>query len=98
MQPNFIHPLSILETIDTNDGKKEVINSWAFASMIWSEVLKNNHNARQIAKELFASVPDGQNRFLQLYFRSKQGDESAVREAVGILAFAVDEKIAEAFK
>ena len=37
MEPrDFIHPLSTLETIDTDEGKKEVINSWAFASIIWS--------------------------------------------------------------
>ena len=45
MEPHFVHPLSTLETVDTEVGKKEVINSWAFASMIWSEVLKGNQNA-----------------------------------------------------
>ena len=63
-----------------------------------SKPLTNNHNARQIAKELFANLPDGQDRFLQLYFRSKQGDEAAVKEAIAIIAFGVDEKIAEAFE
>jgi hypothetical protein len=36
MEPHFVHPLSSLETIDTDEGKKEVMNSWAFASMIWT--------------------------------------------------------------
>jgi hypothetical protein len=42
---DFVHPLSELETIDTEEGKKEVVNSWAFASMIWSTALAGNENA-----------------------------------------------------
>lgn len=95
---NFVHPLSSLETIDTDEGKKQVINSWAFASMIWSAVLTNNSNARQIAKELFSSIPDGQDKFLTLHFRSKLGNKAAIRDAIAIMAFALDEKIQEAFE
>ena len=32
MEPHFVHPLSSVETIDTDEGQKEVMNSWAFAS------------------------------------------------------------------
>jgi len=78
MEPHFVHPLSTLETVDTEVGKKEVINSWAFASMIWSEVLKGNQNATGIAQELF---PD-KSQIPALILRSKQKDEAAVREAI----------------
>jgi hypothetical protein len=91
---SFVHPLSILETVDTEAGKKEVINSWAFASMVWSQVLSGNSKALGIAQELFAD----KSQIPLLILRSKQKDEAAIREAVGILAFAMDEKIAEAFE
>jgi hypothetical protein len=90
----FVHPLSSLETIDTDIGKKKVINSWAFASMIWSQVLAGNSNALGIAQELFPIA----SKIPLLILRSKQKDKAAIREAVGILAFAMDEKITEAFE
>ena len=94
----FIHPLSSLETIETDDGKKEVINSWAFASMIWTAVLGKNNNAQCISESLFSSIPDGQDKLLSLYSRSQQGDEAAIREAIAILATAMDEKIQQTFE
>ncbi len=94
---DYIHPLSSTEIIETENGKKEVMNSWAFASMIWAAVIKNNTNAQQIAKELFSSIPDGKSKFLSLSVRSACRDEGAIREAIAILATAMDEKNGEAF-
>ncbi len=91
---DFVHPLSSLETVDTDEGKKEVINSWAFGSMIWSEVLKGNPNATGIAQGLFAD----KSKIPLLILRSKQGDETATREAIAIIAFALDDKIKEVFE
>ena len=94
MEPHFVHPLSSLETIDTDEGKKEVINSWAFASVIWSTALAGNANALILINEVF---PD-KSRIPLLLLRSKQGDETAIRDAIGIIAFALDDKLAEAFE
>jgi hypothetical protein len=95
---DYVHPLSSTEIIETEDGKKEVINSWAFASMVWSAVLRNNTNALQIAKELFNTIPNGKSKFLSLSVRSACRDEGAIREAIAILATAMDEKIGQAFE
>lgn len=94
MEPHFVHPLSSLETIDTEEGKKEVINSWAFASVIWSTALAGNENALILINEVF---PD-KSRIPLLLLRSKQGDEAALRDAIGIIAFAIDDKLTEAFE
>ncbi|NQE36739.1 hypothetical protein [Microcoleus asticus] len=94
MEPHFVHPLSSLETIDTDEGKKEVINSWAFASVIWSTALDGNENALILINEVF---PD-KSRIPLLILRSKQGDETAMRDAIGIIAFAIDDKLTEAFE
>ncbi|MEG4857057.1 hypothetical protein QUB75_04900 [Microcoleus sp. K1-B6] len=94
MEPHFVHPLSSLETIDTDEGKKEVINSWAFASVIWSTALAGNANALILINEVF---PD-KSRIPSLLLRSKQGDEAAMRDAIGIIAFAIEEKLEEAFE
>ncbi|MEG4576979.1 hypothetical protein QUA56_30560 [Microcoleus sp. N3A4] len=94
MEPHFVHPLSSLETLDTDEGKKEVINSWAFASVIWSTALDGNENALILINEVF---PD-KSRIPLLILRSKQGDEAAMRDAIGIIAFAIDDKLAEAFE
>lgn len=91
---DFVHPLSALETIDTEAGKTEVINSWAFASVIWSTALAGNKNALILVNEVF---PD-KSRIPLLILRSKQGDEAAIREAIAIIAFALDDKIKEAFE
>ena len=91
---DFVHPLSALETIDTEEGKTEVINSWAFASVIWSTVLAGNKNALILVNEVF---PD-KSRIPLLILLSKQGDEAAIREAIAIIAFALDDKIQEAFE
>ena len=90
----FVYPLSSLENIDTEEGKTEVINSWAFASVIWSTVLAGNKNALILVNEVF---PD-KSRISLLILRSKQGDEIATREAIAIIAFALDDKIQEAFE
>ena len=94
MEPHFVHPLSTLETVDTEVGKKEVINSWAFASMIWSTALTGNKNALILVNEVFAD----KSRIPLLILLSKQGDEAAIREAIAIIAFALDDKIKEAFE
>lgn len=94
MEPHFVHPLSSLETIDTDEGKKEVINSWAFASVIWSTAVAGNENALILINEVF---PD-KSRIPLLLLRSKQGDETAMRDAIGIIAFAIDDKLTEAFE
>ena len=94
MEPHFVHPLSTLETIDTEVGKKEVINSWAFASIIWSTALTGNKNALILVNEVFAD----KSRIPLLILLSKQGDEAAIREAIAIIAFALDDKIKEAFE
>ena len=91
---DFVHPLSALETIDTDEGKTEVINSWAFASVIWSTVLVGHKNALILVNEVF---PD-KSKIPLLILRSKQGDETATREAIAIIAFALDDKIQEAFE
>ena len=90
----FVYPLSSLETIDTEEGKTEVINSWAFASVIWSTVLAGNKNALILVNEVF---PD-KSKISLLILLSKQGDEAAIREAIAIIAFALDDKIKEAFE
>ncbi|MEG4397096.1 MULTISPECIES: hypothetical protein [unclassified Microcoleus] len=94
MEPHFVHPLSSLETIDTDEGRKEVINSWAFASVIWSTALAGNENALILINEVF---PD-KSRIPLLLLRSKQGDETAIRDAIGIIAFAIDDKLTETFE
>ncbi len=91
---HFVHPLSALETIDTDEGKKEVINSWAFASVIWSTVLVGEKSALILVNEVF---PD-KSKIPLLILLSKQGDEAAIREAIAIIAFALDDKIQEAFE
>ncbi len=91
---HFVHPLSALETIDTDEGKKEVINSWAFASVIWSTVLVGEKSALILVNEVF---PD-KSKISLLILLSKQGDEAAIREAIAIIAFALDDKIQEAFE
>jgi N-acetylglucosamine kinase-like BadF-type ATPase len=98
---DFFHPLSTLETIDTAEGKKKVINSWAFASMIWSTALAGNEKALGIVNELFSN----KDEIATFLSASKAGNEAATRGAlakpskrIAIIAFALDEKIAEAFE
>ncbi|MEG4166512.1 MULTISPECIES: hypothetical protein [unclassified Microcoleus] len=91
---HYVHPLSTLEIIDTDQGKKEVINNWAFASVIWSTALAGNANALIMVNEVF---PD-KSRIPLLILRSKQGDEAAMRDAIAILAFAIEQKIEEPFE
>lgn len=94
---NFIHPLSLLETIDTTEGKKEVMNSWAFASMIWSGVLNEKPPALGIAQELFGSSEENKSHLARLIALSKKGDVRAARTAIALMAFALDEKLDEEF-
>lgn len=96
MEPHFVHPLSSVETIDTDEGQKEVMNSWAFASMIWTSAVTGNTNALAIATELFTNKDkDEIQTFLEA---SKAGNEAAIAGAIGIIAFAIDDKLAEAFE
>lgn len=94
MEPHFVHPLSSLETIDTDESQKEVMNSWAFASMIWTSAVTGNTNALAIATELFTNK-DEIPTFLEA---SKAGNEAAIAGAIAIIAFAIDDKLAEAFE
>ncbi len=95
MEPkDFIHPLSTLETIDTEVGKKEVMNSWAFASIIWSNAVAGNKDALMIVNELFTNK-DEMTIFLEA---SQAGNGAAARNAIAIMAFALDEKIQEGFE
>ncbi|MEG4350249.1 hypothetical protein QUA74_10955 [Microcoleus sp. LAD1_D3] len=94
MEPHFVHPLSSLETIDTDEGQKEVMNSWAFASMIWTSAVTGNTNALAIATELFTNKHEIPT-FLEA---SKAGNEAAIAGAIAIIAFAIDDKLAEAFE
>lgn len=97
---NFIHPLSILETIDTTEGKKQVMNSWAFASMIWSGVLNEKPPALGIVQELFGSSEENKSsseEIARLIALSKKGDLTATRSAIALIAFALDEKLDEEF-
>ena len=94
MEPHFVHPLSSLETIDTDEGKKEVMNSWAFASMIWTSAVAGNTNALAIANELFTNK-DEIPTFLEA---SQAGNQAAIAGAIGILAFAIEDKLAETFE
>ena len=91
---NFIHPLSELETISTEQGEKQVVNSWAFASMIWSSALNGNQNALKMVDELFANKHEIAI-FLQA---SKDGNQAMIFNAINILAFALDNKIDKAFE
>ena len=94
MEPHFVHPLSSLETIDTDEGKKEVMNSWAFASMIWTSAVAGNANALAIANELFTNK-DEIPTFLEA---SQAGNQAAIAGAIGIMAFAIGDKLAETFE
>ena len=90
----FVHPLSALETVITEEGdSKRVMNSWAFASVVWASAVNGNPQALKIVNELFTD----KSRFTRTLEDSKSGGESATREAIVIVAFALDEKIAEAF-
>ena len=90
----FIHPLSSLETIETHEGQKQVMNSWAFASMIWTSAVAGNTNALSIVNELFTNK-DEIPTFLEA---SKAGNEAAIAGVIAIIAFAIDDKLAEAFE
>ncbi|PSB52036.1 hypothetical protein C7B67_08485 [filamentous cyanobacterium Phorm 6] len=94
MQPDFVHPLSALETIDTEEGKKQVINSWAFASILWSQALTGNQNALMMVNELFTN----KDEMLTFIKDSQAGNNAAARSAIAIMAFALDEKIQEVFE
>jgi len=86
--------LSVIETISTAQGEKQVVNCWAFASMIWSSALNGNQNALKMVDELFANkheIPI----FLQA---SKEGNQAMIFSAINVLAFALDDKIAEVFE
>lgn len=91
---HYVHPLSTIQVIDTDEGKREVINNWAFASVIWSTALAGNANALIMVNEVF---PD-KSQIPLLILRSKQGDEAAMRDAIAILAFAIENKLDDAFE
>lgn len=90
----FIHPLSTIETIETDEGQKQVMNNWAFASMIWTGAVADNINAIAIGTELFTNT----DQFPTLLEASKAGNEAAIATAIALLAFAIDDKLAEAFE
>ncbi|MGB8688920.1 MAG: hypothetical protein WCD53_16500 [Microcoleus sp.] len=94
MTDPFVHPLSELETIQTEQGEKEVINCWAFASIIWSTALTGNKNALGIINELFTNKDEMQT-FLKA---SKAGNHAITRSAIAFVAFALEDKIQESFE
>ena len=94
MKPEDFHPLSVVETIETEVGKRDVMNSWAFASVIWLATVDGNNNANQIVNSLFGL---NQQQFSELLSRSKKGDKAAIRQAIAILATAIEEKAEQAF-
>jgi|AGSF01.1.fsa_nt_gi hypothetical protein len=51
-----------------------------------------------ITQELFGSSEENQSHLDKLMIRSKKGDETATREAIVFIAFALDEKLEEAFE
>jgi len=91
---NFVHPLSVIETISTEQGEKQVINTWAFASMIWSSALKGNQKALKMVGELFTN----QHEIAIFLEASKAGNQAMILNAINILAFALDDKIEKAFE
>ncbi|MEG4084665.1 hypothetical protein [Microcoleus sp. POL10_C6] len=93
MEPHFVHPLSSVETIDTDEGQKQVMNNWAFASMIWTATIAGNINAIAMATELFTD----QEQFYVLVTGSKAGNQAAIATAIALLAFAIDDKLEQAF-
>lgn len=100
MKPEDFHPLSIVETISTESDDspanrlcdREVMNSWALASIIWCAVKERNLTARKMAEELFCI---SHNNLLDPLLR--QNDEAATRQAIAILATALEDKIEAAF-
>ena len=78
------------------------MNSWAFASMIWSGVLDEKLPALGVAQELFGSSEENKSHLDNLIIRSKKGTvlekNAATREAIAFIAFAIDEKLTEVFK
>lgn len=86
----IVHPLARIKTIQTDQG---IINFWGFASIVWAADLEENSNAMSIIQELF---PD-QTQIISLLCRSQQRDETAVRQAISLLAFGLEEKATEAF-
>lgn len=91
---DFIHPLSELETIQTEQGEKQVINSWAFASMLWLKAVESNKNALGMVNELFIDKDE-----LEMLLKgSRKGNYQIIRSAIAKVAFALDEKIQEAFE
>ena len=63
-------------------------------SMIWTSAVTGNTNALAIATELFTNKHEIPT-FLEA---SKAGNEAAIAGAIGIIAFAIDDKLAEAFE
>ena len=94
MNDMHLHPLSVFETIDT-DGKKEVMNSWAFASILWMEAIHKNEKAIEIVTLLFGEQKDKLEPLLE---RSQCDDKAAIRQAQSIIAFALEGKISITFK
>lgn len=87
LNPNFVHPLSeiIKSTIDGEE--LDMINSWACGSWIWAEVLGKNPKALSFASEFI-----GADQAASLLSRCLNGDAATQREAVGAIAFAMEEK------
>lgn len=93
MNSSDFHPLSDFLEIETPDGSPvETMNSWGFASILWFSVKENNSTARKIAEELFAIAQNHQLDSLLL-----QNDEASDRQALAILATALEEKIEQKF-
>jgi hypothetical protein len=71
------------------DGEEvDMINTWACGSIIWQQALSKNPRALGIAKELV-----GEDRSAILLLRCFRGDAAAQREAVGAIAFEMEDKM-----
>ena len=87
------HPLSEFSVIQTEFGLKQTMNNWAFASIIWAECKEDNPNARKMAVELFSMSNNS-----QLDSLLAENSEAADRQAIAILATAIQEKAEQALK
>jgi hypothetical protein len=87
LNPNFVHPLSEVDKVKIDGEELEVINLWAFATLIWQEVLGKNSKGLEIANSLI-----GADKVTALLCRCLQGDKAAQREALAALAFSLEEK------
>jgi hypothetical protein len=91
LNPTFVHPLSEIFTAKIEGEELELINSWAFATLTWQEVMGKNPKGLEIANSLIGAA-----KVRDLLCRCLQGDEAAQREALAALAHGLEEKASTA--